>query len=152
MLPKGSIKIAAVTIDGKDYSDYDADGLTVKIPAKYDGGKIKVTIVPTGGLEHFTARVSTAKGVSTVHLAGDLDRVAVPTLRAKLDEVVQANPDRVVLNMKELKTIDSSAVRALIFAKQKMRTDEDVEIVGASAAVKDILNKSEFAESVRFTN
>jgi hypothetical protein len=33
-----------------------------------------------------------------------------------------------------------------------MRTDEDVEIVGASAAIKDILNKSEFGESVKFTN
>ena len=32
MLPKGSIKIESVTVDGKDYADFDADALTVKIP------------------------------------------------------------------------------------------------------------------------
>jgi anti-anti-sigma factor len=152
LLPKGSIKIESVMIDGKDYTDFDADGLTVKLPEQYDGAKIKVRIVPTSGIEHFTARVSFAKGVATVHLAGDLDRLAVPLLRQKLDEVIQANPDRVVLHLRDLNSIDSSAIRALIFAKQKMRTDEDVEIIGAKVAVKDLLDKSEFGESVRFTN
>jgi anti-anti-sigma factor len=152
LLPKGSIKIETVTIDGKEYTDFDASNLTVTLPKNYDGGKIKVRIAPTGGIEHFTARVSSEKGVTTMYLAGDLDRIAVPTFRQKLEEVVEANPDRVVLQMRELNTIDSSAIRALIFAKQKMRTEEDVQITGAKPTIKDLLKKTEFAESVRFTD
>ncbi len=152
LLPKGSIKIESVSIDGKAYAGFDADKLTVQIPKDYDGGKIRVTIAPTGTIEHFGARASTSKGVATVTLTGDLDKVAVPTFRQTLNEVIQANPDRVVMNMKGLKSLDAAAVRALIFAKQKMRTDEDVEIQGASQAIKDVLNKTEFGESVRFTD
>jgi hypothetical protein len=32
ILPKGSIKIQSVTINGEDYTDFDAEGLTVKLP------------------------------------------------------------------------------------------------------------------------
>jgi anti-anti-sigma factor len=152
ILPQGSIKIDSVAIDGKAYTDFDADKLTVKLPANYEGSKIAVRIVPTQGLEHFTARVSTSKGVSTVTLAGELDQVAIPHFRQQLNEVIQANPDRVVLKMNDLRKMDPAAVRALIFAKQKMRTDENVEITGARQEIKDLLDKTEFAESVRFSD
>jgi hypothetical protein len=46
----------------------------------------------------------------------------------------------------------AAAARALIFAKQKMRTDEDVQISGANGKIKDLLNKTELAESVTFTD
>jgi anti-anti-sigma factor len=151
LLPKGSIKIESVTIDGKDYTDYDADKLTVKIPKNYNGEKIKVRIAPTKGIEHFAIRTSTSKGVATVVVEGELDKLAIPDFQAKLREANASNPDRIVINMKGLKKLDPAAVRALIFAKQKMSTDEDVEIVGASKEIKDILTATEFAESVRFT-
>src|SRR5579871_1893229 len=46
ILPPGSIKIGAVTVDGQPYTDFDANGLTVKIPQTSEAPKIKVTIVP----------------------------------------------------------------------------------------------------------
>lgn len=46
MLPKGSIKIGAVEVDGQSYTDFDAEALTVKIPTTATAPKIKVTIVP----------------------------------------------------------------------------------------------------------
>ena len=46
ILPPGSIKITAVTVDGKPYTDYDAAGLTVKIPQSSQPVKIKVTVAP----------------------------------------------------------------------------------------------------------
>ena len=109
-------------------------------------------IAPTKGIEHFAVRTSTAKGVATVVVEGELDKLAIPDFQAKLREAGEGNPDRVVINMKGLKKLDPAAVRALIFAKQKMSTDEDVEIVGASKEIKDILNATEFGESVRFTD
>jgi mannose/cellobiose epimerase-like protein (N-acyl-D-glucosamine 2-epimerase family) len=46
ILPKGSIKIASVTMDGEEYTDFDADGLTVKVPQLKHRPKIKVAIEP----------------------------------------------------------------------------------------------------------
>lgn len=46
MLPKGSIKISEVWVDGKPYTDFDADGLTVKVPDVKHRPKIKVRIIP----------------------------------------------------------------------------------------------------------
>ena len=152
MLPKGSIKIESVTVEGQDYTDFDADGLTVKIPQADAPVKIVVRIVPTEGLQHFSAHASVAKGVATLTLKGDADHVSLPFLMAKLQEIISAQPDTLVLRVNELKTLSPAAVRALIFGKQKLRTDEDVQVIGANAAVKDALNASEFAETITFTD
>jgi hypothetical protein len=45
-LPHGSIKISNVGIDGKPYKNFDADGLTVRLPETNERVKVKVTIVP----------------------------------------------------------------------------------------------------------
>jgi anti-anti-sigma factor len=150
LLPKGSIRIESVLVDGKPYSDFDADALTVKIPVSKEAVKIQVRLAPTQGIEHFSARVSIVKGVATLVLAGELDHVALPFFRQKLDEIVQAQPDRVVLKLADLRTMASAGARALIFAKQKMRTDEDFQISGANQEIRELLGATEFAESVRF--
>ncbi|MCB9497586.1 MAG: AGE family epimerase/isomerase [Fibrobacteria bacterium] len=46
MLPKGSVTIGSVEIDGEPYADFDAEALTVKIPVTTHRPKIKVTLVP----------------------------------------------------------------------------------------------------------
>ncbi|ABG53930.1 conserved hypothetical protein [Trichodesmium erythraeum IMS101] len=46
ILPPGSIKIGSVEIDGKPYSDFDADKLFVKLPDTKERVKVKVNIVP----------------------------------------------------------------------------------------------------------
>jgi mannose/cellobiose epimerase-like protein (N-acyl-D-glucosamine 2-epimerase family) len=46
ILPPGTIKINSVEIDGKPYSDFDADALTVKLPDTKDRVKVKVNILP----------------------------------------------------------------------------------------------------------
>lgn len=45
ILPVGSVKIAAVEIDGKSWSRFDADALTVQLPAVEYRPKVKVTVV-----------------------------------------------------------------------------------------------------------
>jgi len=47
ILPPGSIKIAAVEIDGNSYSNFDAEKLTVKLPETKNRVKVKVKIVAT---------------------------------------------------------------------------------------------------------
>lgn len=46
ILPKGSVKITAVTVDGIPWQHYDADNLTVQIPGTTNRPKIKVTLEP----------------------------------------------------------------------------------------------------------
>jgi anti-anti-sigma factor len=152
LLPKGSVRIESVAVDGELYADFDADGLTVKVPPSKDQVKIKVRLVPAEGVEHFTARLSLAKGVATLILGGDLDNRALPFFRQKLDEVVAAQPSRVVLNLVDLHDMVSAGARALIFAKQKLQTDEDVVVSGANAKVKQLFAQTEFAESVTLTD
>jgi mannose/cellobiose epimerase-like protein (N-acyl-D-glucosamine 2-epimerase family) len=48
ILPPGSIRLDKVWIDGESYSDFDAEGLTVKLPESKEWLTVKVTIVPTG--------------------------------------------------------------------------------------------------------
>ena len=48
LLPAGSIKITSVEIDGKPYTNFDADKLTVKLPKTDKRVKVKVEITPTG--------------------------------------------------------------------------------------------------------
>jgi hypothetical protein len=47
ILPKGSIHIEACWIDGEPYSDFDASGLTVKLPQTDKRQTVKVKISPT---------------------------------------------------------------------------------------------------------
>ena len=51
ILPKGSIRIEACWIDGKAYTGYDANALTVKLPASDQRQTVKVKIAPTQWLE-----------------------------------------------------------------------------------------------------
>ncbi|MDP4027814.1 MAG: AGE family epimerase/isomerase [Gallionella sp.] len=150
ILPKGSIRIESVTVNGEDYTDFDAEGLTVKIPSSTEAVKIKVRIVPTQGLDHFNSTVAIKDKTATVTLTGDLDARAISFFRANLDKVIAANPEKLVIDVKGLESMTSCAARALIFAKQKLNIDDDVVIVGANDAVKTLLNQDEFGESVDF--
>ena len=46
ILPAGSIKITAVEIEGKPHTDFDAIGLTVKLPVAEGSLRVKVTLEP----------------------------------------------------------------------------------------------------------
>lgn len=46
ILPPGSVKIGSCEIEGEPYSNFDAEGLTVKLPKTNERVKVKVTIVP----------------------------------------------------------------------------------------------------------
>ncbi len=49
ILPKGSIRIAQVWVNGQPYMNFDADKLTVSLPETSERVKVKVQIDPVGG-------------------------------------------------------------------------------------------------------
>lgn len=47
ILPQGSVRIESVTLDGQDYTDFDADALTVNLPKnRIESIRVKVRIAP----------------------------------------------------------------------------------------------------------
>ncbi len=148
LLPDGSIKIESVEINGENYTDFDATALTVKIPQADEAIKIKVRVVPTSGLEHFTCSTEFSSNKASIKLSGELDSRALPALRAELSKVL--NMELLELDLSKLTFISPDAVRAIIWAKQKMSIDEEIVVKGASGQVKDYLDKDEFSEEIIF--
>ncbi|MDQ1265436.1 MAG: hypothetical protein QG635_586 [Bacteroidota bacterium] len=146
LLPASSIKIESVTINGNIHTDFDADNLTVKLPQSDDRLKVKVTLIPTSGLDHFNIMTEIKDDKATVTLSGEFDVRAVPHFRKDMEKAM--NCSSLVIDMTNLKVLSSEGARAIIFAKQKMNIDEDVEITGVSEQVRVVLERDEFAEEI----
>jgi mannose/cellobiose epimerase-like protein (N-acyl-D-glucosamine 2-epimerase family) len=146
MLPAGSIRIAAVEVDGKPYGDFDSDGLTVKLPETDGTVRIKVRIEPTSGLDHFKCESSAKDGTVTITAEGDLDARAVPHFLKALMDATGAR--RLVIDMTGLESLCQEGARAMLFARQKMDVDEPVFIVGAAGQPLEALTADEFVEEV----
>lgn len=144
MLPQGSIRIESVWIDDKEYTDFDADKLMVNLPPSSDRLRVKVRITPTSGVTHFTVGWSG----NTMTLTGDLDAQAVYGFTAELANAVSKNPDTLTIDASKLKSINKCAARALLLEKQKMSLEADLIIVGANAAVRELLDDDEFSEEI----
>ena len=70
---------------------------------------------------------------TTVRIAGDLDALSVSELRLVLDDVVRGSR-RVVMDLSELRSIDSTGVKTLVCADRTLRAQGGaLEIDGACA-------------------
>jgi mannose/cellobiose epimerase-like protein (N-acyl-D-glucosamine 2-epimerase family) len=47
ILPRGSVRLSEVLVDGEKYKDFDAEALTVKLPKTDERVRVKARIVPT---------------------------------------------------------------------------------------------------------
>jgi anti-anti-sigma factor len=150
LLPVGSIAIESVTINGESYSDFNASELSINLPASDVPVKVKVTIVPTTGLNHFNVTSNVSGTKITLKLTGSLDSHGIPFLREELENVIQAQPEIFVLDLTNLTQISATGLRALIFAKQKLATEESMIILGASAEIKALFDDQEFSEELIF--
>lgn len=148
LLPKGSIKIESVTINDEVYHDFNAEDLTVKLPASDQRLKVCVRIVPTSGLDHFATSSNFDNNNAVITLTGELDTRAVHHFRKELEKAY--NSTSLTLDVSGLNYMSSEGARAILFARQKMSLDEKVIIKGADAQVKDILTLDEFSEEVTF--
>jgi len=144
ILPKGSISIEQVWINGEEYKNFDAEALTVKLPKSDKPVKVRVRIMPTEGMEHFDVKA----GKASLTLTGNLDPRALPFFRAKLDDLAQANPDKLTLDVSGLEHMCKEAARVIIFVKQKMSVDADVTVTGANEQIKEIFTRYEFTEEI----
>ncbi|MFN8621804.1 MAG: AGE family epimerase/isomerase [Chloroflexota bacterium] len=148
LLPPGSIRIEEVWIDGRRHTDYDADGLTVKLPESEVDLRVRVRIVPTVRAESFTVEVALDGNVATLVIDGNLGRDGVKHLQREISKITSAQTKRVILEVTDLESIDPVAVRALVFGKQKLDIDVDVYVVGARQEVVEIFHQEEVLEEI----
>ena len=152
LLPAGSIRIESVEIDGKPYDKFDADGLSVVLPEADHAVKVKVRLVPTSGLEHFSATATVADKAATLVLTGEFDARALPELRAAADIVLAALPDTLLVDVSGLSRMSAEGARLLAFLRQKLSLDDEITIKGANSSVRDLLSADGIAEEVKFVD
>jgi anti-anti-sigma factor len=150
LLPAGSIKIESVFINGDIHTDFNAEELTVKVPDTGTVLKIKVRICPTSGLDHFNLTTEITGSKAVMKMNGITDAHVVPVMREELEKIIENQPLTFIVDMTGLKEIDHVAVRALIFAKQKLKTEEDMIITGANEKIRAMFDNDEFSEEVEF--
>ena len=61
------------------------------------------------------------EGTLTVQISGELDAITVPALRETVDPLVETARDGVIVDMAELRLIDSSGVGALVAMFRRLR-------------------------------
>ncbi len=152
LLPPGSVSILEVEIDGKPYGEFDANALTVTLPAGETAVKVRVRLAPTSGVENFSATVRFADNSATMTLEGELDTRALVDLRQVGDAVLGANPDSVLIDMSKLTKMSPEGGRYLAFLGQKLKLDEKITIRGASQTVRDLLTGDEISEEMSFVD
>lgn len=159
ILPKGSVRIESVWINGEPYSDFDPVAMTVKLPTvqeqehlkvrpEWAGNpstapaakpelKVRVRIAPTG--IRFDAVLDMSKDVAHLTLFGDLNDTDVPAFRVHLDKIGAAHPRQVVLHMENLQAMSREPAQALSFFSEKLDLEEDIDVIGVNANVKGVL-------------
>lgn len=148
LLPQGSIAIESVWIDGELYSNFDAQELQIQLP-KFDAPiRVKVRIIPATGLDSFSVDTEFNENKAIVTMNGNADSHAIPILRNELQKVIDVNPKVLVLNLTNLQQISHVAIRALIFTKQKLQSNELMIIQGANKEIRELFDNEEFSEEI----
>lgn len=147
LLPAGSVRIAEVWINGVEHRDFDAEALTVKLPAEGGALKVRVRLVPAA--VHFTADLlDVTGGKATITLCGILDDAAVPFLNEQIEAALEKHAQSVVFQAEDLSSISAEALRALAFRKQKLGAAFDITLAGASEAVIQAIDDSGFCDEI----
>jgi anti-anti-sigma regulatory factor len=99
-----------------------------------------VRIVPTG--LQFDWHLDIANEIAELTLTGTLDNTAELPLKAELNRIVAAQPQRLLIRMEHLQSVSMQAARALSFVGQGLDLHMDMYVVGANDAVKATLQNA----------
>ena len=97
ILPPGSVVIGDVWIDGEPYGDFDAEGLTVKLPAATTDIKVRVRLVPVLATKKSKIMADVADNVGKMTLSGVLDQDSLVAFEDELQELLAAQPEKLSL-------------------------------------------------------
>lgn len=149
ILPKDSIRISEVWINGHAYDDFDANALTVKLPDEHGEITVRVRIAPTA--VRFTAdMLECNKGSAKIALQGTLEPRGIRYLEEQIDAAREQNASSILYDMSKLDAICSEALRYLVFSKQTFGPAFKLSITGANPVVKSAIEASELNDEVNW--
>jgi len=150
ILPDNSVKIEKVWVEGDEYTDFDAEELKINLPDTNERVEIKVRLVPTSGVEHFSLEIEEkeeyVKGVFT----GDFDARALKTFKNDFSEIIEQEPANLALIFDQLDKISIEGLRGIVFECQKLPLETDIYLVGVKDELKEKFDAEEFSEAVEY--
>lgn len=104
-------------------------------------------------LDKFTVGREETDAAYTLRLQGELDLASAPDFRAVTEPLVQDESKRLVLDMKDLRYIDSTGMGILI-AILKLRKDNGgaIEFVGIPAKIKRLFDMTGITKFLNDSN
>jgi anti-anti-sigma factor len=145
LLPEGSVHIGQVWINGQPCTNFDAEKMTVKLPATGGRLKVRVRLVPQNVA--FTADLlEIQSGAATISLAGNLTANSIQELRQEVDMAIHRGAKSIVFDVEDLTAVDEEGLRVFAFTKQKLGANFPITIAGATASVKDAFSSSGILE------
>jgi anti-anti-sigma factor len=85
----------------------------------------------------FTARTDSRNGVTSIALSGELDMATAPILVEQLTALERHGARAIILDLRDVRFIDSSGLHALVRAHRRSEQDgHGLMVVGASKSVR----------------
>lgn len=85
----------------------------------------------------FTTRTDSRNGVTSIALSGELDMATVPILVDQLTAVERDGAKVIMIDLRDMRFIDSSGLHALVRAHRRSEQDgHGLLLVGANASVR----------------
>jgi anti-anti-sigma factor len=147
ILPPDSVHIGQVWINGQPYYDFDPNQLTVKLPVSQEDLKVRVRLLPVKVFFDATC-IEVTPDTAKISLKGLLDASGIETLEEELQRATTGSIKRLVLLAQDLECITSAGLRSLVFIKQKLGSNVEIQIVGAQENVKNFLMMSSFYQGI----
>lgn len=110
-----------------------------------------VTAFDTAEIEPFRCEVEPRRDVVYVRPCGELDLATVPVLEHELKELAAAGFGRLVLDLRELRFLDSTGLRLILEWDAKARSDGlSFDLIRGPAAVHRLFELTGTTKTVSF--
>ena len=148
ILPKASVVIDRVWVEGKEYTDFDSDEMTVHLPNEAGRITVKVRLISVSDQDEFYLFVDQDENGTNVIMKGILGAEGLDQFVDAVQDIIKSSPKQIMFDMKQLKSMNTQAVRALAFERQK--TSAGIVIIGVNEEIKNALEAEELTEGVTF--
>ena len=143
LLPKGSVELSEVWIDGKVHTKFDKEKMHVFLPPSEKELKVRCRISPTG-IKFDADLIDYDNGIAKFNLNGDLNKTTVSDLKKEVEKLSGAKG--LELDLRHLNSVDDIGLNYLLFTKQRAGADFKLSIKNPNKSVKQSLDDAELSE------
>ena len=143
LLPKGTIELSEVWIEGKSYKDFDSEKMHIFLPESDKSLKVRCRIAPVG-ISFDSDLINFEDGIAEFALKGQLNESTVNDLKKSVEKL--SGLKGLILDLSDLDKISDIGWNYLLFTKQRAGADYTLEITNANETIKQSLKDAELDE------